>query len=417
MDRTNMDKSLIISRTMARQLAIAAQCLAGPYPGSDADATMQVINQLGCLQLDPINVVARSPLLVLWSRLGTYDPAVLDTLLWEKHRLFEYWAHAASIVLTEDYPIHQMRMRSYARDNSPWSQRIRDWMELNNGLQAAILGDLRERGPLRARDFEDISVAGWESTGWTHGRNVSRMIDFLWMQGQVLVARRKGSEKWWDLSERCLPGWVSYDPLPECEVVKLAAQKSLRALGVATERHISEHFTPGRYPGLSDVLTELDASGQIVRVRIQDEDGELPGKWFIHADSLPMLEYLAMKWEPRTTLLSPFDNLICNRKRTQLLFDFAYQSEIYTPKEKRRFGYYVMPILYGDRLIGRMDPALNRAQRTLVVNAIHIEPDVHITSEMSQRVACAIQGLATFLGATVITCSQQVPQDWKYRLS
>jgi uncharacterized protein YcaQ len=416
MNRTIMNKPLIISRTQARQLAVTAQYLAGPGHNSDAEGAMEVINQLGCLQLDPINVVARSHLLVLWSRLGTYDLAMLDTLLWQEHRLFEYWAHAASIVLTEDYPIHQMRMLSYAQDSSPWSERIRDWMEQNDILRTTILDDLRQRGPLRSRDFEDTSVAEWESTGWTHGRNVSRMIDFLWTQGQIMVARRKGIEKWWDLAERCLPTWTSYDPLPEHEVVSRAAQKSLRALGVATERHIYEHFTQGRYPGLADVLSELESTGQIVRVRIQSEEGELPGNWFIHADSLPLLEQMVLKWEPRTTLLSPFDNLICNRKRTQLLFDFSYQSEIYTPKEKRRFGYYVMPILYGDRLIGRIDPALNRTLRTLVINAIHIEPDVQMTSEMGQAVVNAIQELARFLGATTIAYSHQVPQSWKHLL-
>ena len=411
-----MDKPLIISHTAVRQVAVAAQQLVSPHPNCDTDDIMEVINRLGCLQLDPINVVARSHLLVLWSRLGNYDPALLDTLLWQEHRLFEYWAHAASIVVTEDYPIHQMRMRNYAKDNSPWSQRITDWMEQNNTLQTTILDDLRERGPLRSRDFEDTSVAEWESSGWTHGRNVSRMLDFLWMQGQILVGRRKGIEKWWNLAERCLPTWVSYEPLPDREVVSRAAQKSLRALGVATERHINEHYTQGRYPGLSDVLAELESAGQIVQVRIQGENGELPGKWFIHAELLSMLEGLTAAWEPRTTLLSPFDNLICNRKRTQLLFDFSYQSEIYTPKDKRRFGYYVMPILHGDRLIGRIDPTLNRTQRTLVINAVHVEPNVLITGEMGQAVANAIQELARFLGATEITCSQQVPQDWKHLL-
>ena len=412
-----MDKPLTISRTLARQIAVTAQYLAGPWPNCDAEGVMEVINQLGCLQLDPINVVARSHLLVLWSRLGNYDPALLDTLLWQEHRLFEYWAHAASIVLTADYPIHQMKMRSYAKDNSNGSQHVRAWMEQNDTLRTTILNDLYQRGPLRSRDFEDTSVAAWQSSGWTHGRNVSRMLDFLWIQGHILVAGRKGIEKWWDLAERCLPAWVSYDPLPEHEVVSRAAQKSLRALGVATERHITEHFTQGRYPGLSSILAELEEEGQIVRVHIHDQDGELPGTWFIHTDTLPMLEQLTATWEPRTTLLSPFDNLICNRRRTQLLFDFSYQSEIYTPKDKRRFGYYVMPILHGNRLIGRIDPALNRAQKTLVINAIHIEPNVPITSEMGHAVSNAIQELAHFLNAMSINYCQQVPQEWKHLLS
>jgi uncharacterized protein YcaQ len=408
-----MGKPPIISKALARQVAITTQYLATPHPGSDSDGIMEVIRRLGCLQLDPINVVARSHLLVLWSRLGKYDPLLLDTLLWQEHYLFEYWAHAASIVLTEDYPIHQMKMRSYANDSSDWSQHVRAWMDQNDALRNSILDSLRKRGPLRSRDFEDTSVVAWQSTGWTGGRNVSRMLDFLWIRGHILVAKRVAGEKWWDLAERCLPDWVSYDPLPEREVVNHAAQKSLRALGVATERHIIEHFTQGRYPGLSSVLTELESAGKIVQVCIHDQDGELPGKWFIHADFLPMLDQLTKAWEPRTTLLSPFDNLICNRKRTQLLFDFSYQSEIYTPKDKRRYGYYVMPILSGDRLIGRIDPALNRAQRTLVINAVHIEPDISITSEMDQTVAHAIQELAHFLGATAIAYGDHVPQGWK----
>jgi uncharacterized protein len=412
-----MGKPLIISHTLARQVTITAQYLAGPGPGTDAEGVMEVINRLGCLQLDPINVVARSHFLVLRSRLGNYDPALLDTLLWQEHRLFEYWAHAASIVSTEDYPIHQMKMLRYAKDSSNWSQRIRNWMEQNDTLRVSILNALQEHGPLRSRDFEDTSVAAWQSSGWTHGRNVSRMLNFLWMQGQILVARRTAGEKWWDLAERCLPAWISFDPLPEREVVNRAAQKSLRALGVATERHIVEHFTQNRYPGLSSILTELEEEGQIVRVHIHGPDGELPGTWFIHIDDLPMLEQLAIIWEPRTTLLSPFDNLICNRKRTQLLFDFSYQSEIYTPKDKRRFGYYVMPILHGDRLIGRIDPALNRVQRTLIINAIHIEPNVQITDEMGLEVINAIQELAHFLNATEINYCQPVPQGWQHLLS
>jgi len=412
-----MGKPPIIPKTLACQAAITAQYLADPRPNADVDGIMEVINRLGCLQLDPINVVARSHLLVLWSRLGIYDPLLIDTLLWQDHCLFEYWAHAASIVLTEDYPIHQMRMRSYAQDSSNWSQRVRDWMEQNDSLRVSILHALHDRGPLRSRDFEDTSVVPWQSTGWTHDRNVSRMLDFLWMQGHILVARRMGGEKWWDLSERCLPAWISYDPLPESAVVSRAAQKSLRALGVATERNIVEHFTQGRYPGLSDFLNELGAEGHIVRVRIHGRDGELPGKWFIHADLLPMLEQMTAVWQPRTTLLSPFDNLICNRRRTQLLFDFSYQSEIYTPKDKRRFGYYVMPILCGDQLIGRIDPALNRAQCTLVINAVHIEPNVQMTSEMGQAIVNAIQELARFLKATTINYSHQIPEGWKHLLS
>jgi uncharacterized protein len=266
-----MKKTRVISPTVARRMAIVAQGLAGPRPCADTEGIMDVIGRLGCLQLDPINIVARSHLLVLWSRLGPYDQGLLDTLLWQERRLFEYWAHAASIVLTQDYPIHQMRMRSYGKGSYAWSQQVSAWMQQNETLRLSILSALQQRGPLRSRDFEDSVQVAWRSSGWTDGRTVGRMLDFLWAQGHILVARRMGAQKWWDLAERCLPPiWISQEPLAEHEVVRAAAQRALRSLGVATARDITEHFTRNRYPGLSEVLGELEAKERILRVRVQE---------------------------------------------------------------------------------------------------------------------------------------------------
>jgi uncharacterized protein len=406
----------VISRTMARRMAIVAQGLAGgPRPPADTEGIMDVIGRLGCLQLDPINTVARTHLLVLWSRLGSFDQGLLDLLLWQERRLFEYWAHAASIVLTQDYPIHQMRMRSYGKGSDSWSQQVSAWMQQNEPLRISILSALQQRGPLRSKDFEDTVQVAWRSSGWTDGRTVGRMLDFLWAQGHILVARRVGSQKWWDLAERCLPAfWILQGPQAPHEVVCAAAQKALQALGVATARDITEHFTRYRYPGLAEVLTHLEATGRILQVRVQDQGKDLAGSWFVHTDLLPVLERLEQQaWEPRTTLLSPFDNLICDRKRTVRLFDFTYQSEIYTPKDKRRFGYYVMPILSGDQLIGRIDPMFDRGRKQLMINAVHVEPATSITRETGQAIAVAIEELAAFLGATTISYSRQVPEGWK----
>jgi uncharacterized protein len=410
-----MKETRVISRTVARQMAIVAQGLAGPRPPADTEGIMDVVGRLGCLQLDPINTVARSHLLVLWSRLGSYDQGLLDLLLWQERRLFEYWAHAASIVLTQDYPIHQMRMRFYGKGSDSWSQQVSAWMQQNEPLRISILSALQQRGPLRSHDFEDTVQVAWRSSGWTDGRTVGRMLDFLWAQGHILVARRVGAQKWWDLAERCLPAvWISQEPLAEHEVVCAAAQKALRALGVATARDVTEHFTRYRYPGLTEVLTHLEATGRILRVHVQEQGKDLAGTWFVHTESLPVLERLEQQaWEPRTTLLSPFDNLICDRKRTARLFDFTYQSEIYTPKDKRRFGYYVMPILSGDQLIGRIDPMFDRGRKQLMINAVHVEPATSITRETGQAIAVAIEELAAFLGATTISYSRQVPEGWK----
>ncbi len=377
---------------------------------------MQVARALGCLQIDPISVVARSQFLVVWSRLGAFDPAQLDRLVFGERRLFEYWAHCASLVLTEDYPIHSVMMRRYPLGETDWAQHVRAWIGQNMALRRRILAELRRGGPRPSRYFEEMGIPSvhWVSNGWTSGRNISRMLDYLWMQGRIMVAGRAGLQKLWDLSERVLPEWTPRERLSEREATRRAVQKSLRALGVARPRHIALHFTRGRYPNLPAILDELEAGGVIERVAICDENADWGEGWYIHAEDAPQLERLANgDWQPRTTLLSPFDNLIADRARTRLLFDFDYGIEIYTPKHKRRYGYYVLPILHGDRLIGRLDPALDRKAGRLNIHAVHLEPGAPREQEAARAVAAAVEDLAAFVGAKEIAYSRRVPAAWK----
>jgi uncharacterized protein len=373
---------------------------------------MATVTDLASLQLDPIGVVARSHLLVLWSRLGRYDPADVEALLWRERRLFEYWTHAAAIVCTDDLPIHSLLMRRYPSDRYAHNRRLRDWLAANQGLRRSILRQLRISGPLPTRALEDRARTSWQSSGWTAGRNVDRMLDVLWTQGRVMVAGRQGQQRVWDLAERWLPAWAPTRRPPEREVVRLAAQRSLRALGVATARDIDRHFTASRYPGLSTVLAGLEREGRVERVRVADDGAEWPGPWYVHADDLPLLERLeAGDWRPRTTLLSPFDNLIIDRERTQRLFGFHFRMEIYVPRAARRYGYYVLPVLHGDRLIGRVDPAMDRRRGRLVVNAVHAEPDAPAAA--GPAVAATLGELAAFLGADEVELRQPPPERWR----
>lgn len=408
-----------ISPTLARRMAIARQRLAGPCSQAsarpDAACILDVVRDLGCVQLDPISAVARSHLLVLWSRLGCYDPAELDRLLWQERSLFEYWAHAASIVLTEDYPIHNVMMRRYPSGESSWSRRVEQWLEENRELREHILDEIAKNGPTQSKQFEDKTKEDWHSTGWTGGRNVSQMLDFLWTRGQLMVAKRVGGQRLWDLAERCLPDWTPREELGRHEAMRRATQKSLRALGVARPREITQHYTRGRYPSLEKALGELESEGRIEQVQIVDEDrGLWPGPWYVHADDLPLLDRLAAgEWHPRTTLLSPFDNLICDRARTEKLFDFEFRIEIYVPKAQRKYGYYVLPILHGDRLIGRVDPSMDRKQKRLTINAVYAQPDAPMDAQTGQAVASAIEELGAFLGAKEIAYGERVPEGWK----
>lgn len=403
-----------ISKTTARRLAIARQRLAGNLAPATPDGMLDVVRDLGCLQLDPISAVARSHLLVLWSRLGKYDVADLDRLIYTDRHLFEYWAHVASIVLTEEYPIHHWRMRNYVSTDAgnPWSQRVRDWISENQALHDFILGELSEKGALLSRELEldGVDPKHWVSSGWTSGRNVSRMLDFLWSRGSIMVAERAGVQKRWDLAERCLPEWTPREPWETDQVVAYAAQKSLRALGVATMQHIKAHYTRGRYPDLPRILTELEQQGRIARVSVEG----VSGTYYVHADDLPLLDRIeAGDWQPRTTLLSPFDNLICDRKRTETLWDFYFRIEIYVPADKRQFGYYVLPILHGDRLIGRIDPTFERKTKTLRVSNVYAEADA--PADAAPAIRESIQSLASFLGAKRIEYGE-VAKVWRRKI-
>jgi hypothetical protein len=394
----------------ARRLALHAQRLNGAAHSASADALHELMTQLGCLQLDPTSAVAPSHLLVLWSRLGTYDQALVDRLLWEERRWFEYWAHAASIVPTADYPIHSLKMRRSGRGDTPWDQRVRNFMETNAALRRSILVRLRRNGPLPARAFEDMSQQSWQSSGWTNERNVGRMIDFLWMAGRVFVSRRRGRTRLWDIAERVLPDWTPRERLSQNAVVGRSVVRALRALGVASATEINRHFTRGRYPNLPRVMERLERRGEIQRVDIGLNGG--PAR-FIHTEDVETLGALERS-EPstRTSLLSPFDNLICDRERTAWLFGFDFKLEIYTPAPKRRYGFFVMPVLHEGALIGRIDPKFDRVAGALIVNSVHLEPSAPSGRRTAQAVSAAVNDLATFLGAGEVRWPSP-PASWK----
>lgn len=399
----------------ARRLAIAKQRLSGRAPRSSPATVLDVVRSIRCVQLDPISVVARSPLLVLRSRLPSFRPEHLDRLLWTDRTLFEYWAHAASIVLSEDYPIHRYQMRTWPRAGS----RFGEWAASNDTLRRSILREVGRRGPLRLRDLDGNAVSeAWVSTGWTRDRNVDQMVRFLWVQGKVMVSRRRGLEKWWDRADRVLPAEaLAGRPLRDAEVTRRAAELSLRGLGVATPAHIKGHFTMDLYPGLPAVLERLQRSKVVERVELVDDGTRLPGTWYVHRDDLPLLERIRRgRWEPRTTLLSPFDNLIHDRKRSALMFGLDYRMEIYVPKAQRRYGYYAMPLLDGDRFLARVDPAVDREGGRLLVHAVTPEEGMKPDRATAATLAGAVHELAGWLGAERVEVTGPVPNAWRRSL-
>jgi uncharacterized protein len=408
-----------IDRSTARRLAIAVQRLSGSPPRSSPRAVLGVIRSIRCVQLDPIAVVARSPHLVLRSRVAGFDPRHLDRLLWRDRSVYEYWAHAASIVLAEDHPIHAWFMREYLRDDgSAWNRRRLDWMAANARLKRSVMAQIRREGPVLARHLTGPTVESWRSTGWTNERDVDRMLEFLWASGAIMVAGREGIQKRWDLTERVLSPVAPRERLSGLEVTRRAVDRSLHGLGVGTPKQIKSHFTRERYPELVRVLGEFERAGRIERVIVEHEGSPLPGTWYLHRDDVPLLERIRRgRWEPRTTLLSPFDNLIADRARSELLFDLRYRMEIYVPKDQRRYGYYAMPVLDGDRFVALVDPAMDRANGRLLVRAVHPAPATKPTAEVWRSVAGAVDDLAGWLGAARIELEGRAPAAFRRALS
>jgi uncharacterized protein YcaQ len=383
-----------LSRRRARQLAVIGQRLSSPRPSS----ILETVHDLGEVQLDPTSVVARTEHLVLWSRLGRrFRVDELERLLWIDRELFEYWVH---IVPTADLAIHRESMRRYLRGDNARRRYVRTWMELNERFSGYILRELRRRGPLRARDLEDRVVVRWRTGGWNdeRSRHVGMMLDLLWCQGRVMIVGRDGQQRIWDLAERSLP--MKQTPrLPQSEVARRLIERQLRARGVDRVQGFGRAFD-GRPPGWERALAWLIRDGVVVPVEV---DG-LPGELFAHRDLLDA------PFRGRTTLLSPFDDLISDRERTERLFDFLFRLEIYVPKAKREHGYFVLPILHRDRLIGRIDPAFDRKANVLRVHAVHAEDDA--PGEAWPDVDRAIHDLGAWLGADEIVLPR-LPRVWR----
>lgn len=385
-------------------MALHAQGLAGapPWRGRGPEAVAAVVRRIGCLQLDPVSAVARSPLLVLFARLGPVRDELLDAAAYERRLLFDAWAHEASLVASDDLPLHRWAMRTWLDAPGPRAERARAFLTANAGFADELVDELRSRGPLRARDLEDRSAEPWRHGWWTDEvsarQTIARLLHLLWITGRVGIGGRLGTERLWDVFERCVPDEAldRVVDLSDDEAEREAALRAVRMLGVARAGHVRAHFLRRRYRRLPETLAALVAQGRLEVVRVEG----LGGEWFAAPEDLDRLPELAPG--ARTITLSPFDNLLCDRARTAELFGFDHRLEIYVPAPQRRWGYYVLPILHRERLVARADMALDRGARVLRVLALHREPGVRRTAALDRAVGRALERLAAWRSAEAV---------------
>ena len=352
-----------LTKTQARRIAVRAQLLDAPRPKK----LLAVVERLTLLQVDPTAAVAPNADLVAWSRLGSsYRPEQLKQALEVDRTLFEFDALIR--------PMNDLGLYLAGATDRPSHERTRNWLRDNDRSRRDILKLLKRSGPVASRDIPDTCAVPWASTGWTNNRNVTMMLELMQARGEVAITGRAGRERRWDLAERV---YASGDALSVEEAERRKAERRLTALGIARAQ--------GRAMPMEPIhVGEVGEPAVVEGVK---------GEWRVDP------RYLGGGFKGRTALLSPFDRLIHDRVRSEELFDFEYALEMYKPAAKRRWGYFALPILYGDRLVGKLDAIADRKAGVLRVNAIH--EDVSFGQAMMTAVRKEIADLAAWLGLEV----------------
>jgi len=391
---------LTISLNAARALHLAAQGMLQPRRARAAKAdVLAAIRRMGVLQIDTISVVARSPYLVLWSRLGDYDPAWLEQLLAEG-RLFEYWAHEACFIPVEDYGLYRHRMLDTAAMG--WKSGA-SWMKGNGEQVARVLEHIRVNGPTRAADFERTDG---KSGGWWEWKPEKRSLEALFTAGKVMVARRQNFHRVYDLAERVLPGWDD-SRTPAMEDVRRAfVLRAVKALGLAKAGWIPDYHRT-RPPHLAPQA--LADEGLLLRARVEGWKEPV----FVHPDHAALLAQAAEgRLNPTvSTLLSPFDPIVWDRRRALELFGFDYRLECYTPLEKRRYGYFTLPVLRRGQLIGRIDAKAHRAAGVFELKSVALEPGLRTGERLLRDLAAAVTRCARWHGCPSVEVTRTDPED------
>ncbi|ALV60126.1 winged helix-turn-helix domain-containing protein [Burkholderia cenocepacia] len=394
---------LTLSPAAARALHLAAQgLLTPPRRKATKSDVLDTIRRMAQLQIDTIHVVARSPYLVLFSRLGDFSPQWLDEHLAEA-RLFEYWSHEACFLPIEQFGL--MRYKMLDPSGMGWKYAA-EWHAQNRPEIERLLARIRAEGPVRSADFarED----GVKGNGWWDRKPEKRHLEVLFTTGDLMVSERRNFQRVYDVRERVLPGWDDTRDLPPREAVLPALlDHTCRALGVVRADWVADYYRLPRRSYRAE-LERLAEAGDLIPVQI--DDWKEPA--YVHRSLDAWLPAAAADTlrSTVTTLLSPFDPVVWDRRRASTLFGFDYTIECYTPEHKRRYGYFCLPVLHRGRLVGRVDAKAHRTLGTFELKAVHVEPGVRFGTGLAADVAKAVKKLAAWHGTPEVTVRHAPPE-------
>ena len=373
-----------LSLDAVRGLMIAAQGLHDrPQPRATKKAVRSIIRQMHVLQIDTINVIARSPYLVLWSRLGDYNPRWLEELL-EAGALFEYWSHAACFLPIEEYPLYRHVHESWI------GGRAHQWLDEHAAVAKRVLEHVRAHGEARSSDFERTDG---QKGSWWNWKDEKVALEYLFLAGDLMVRKRHNFQRIYDLRERVLPDLETLPSISLAEAHEQFVLHTIQALGVTKAEWISDYFRLSKTDTRA-ALKRLEKQDRLMPVEV--EGWNVPG--YIDPDNIKQVEAAARGKIPRskTTFLSPFDPLVWDRARALDLFGFDYKIEVYTPAPKRKYGYFTLPILYNNALVGRIDPKAHRKEGIFEVKALHFEPGVVVDDALVAELKSALQACAAW---------------------
>ncbi len=378
-----MESRVKLTKTQGRRLALRHQLLDGraSLPAGRAGA-LRCIERLGYVQIDTINVIERAHHHTLWSRLPDYRPEYLNELLAEDRKIFEYWGHAICYLPLEDYRFYIEKMRTFPEQG--WQ---RKYVERFGDLMDEVYERIRAEGPLAAKDFKGPP----RNRTWWDWKPAKIALELLFSQGRVMVDRREGFQRYYDLTERVLPDWVDTTLPDEDELEFFFTRRALAAHGVATLSDIRLHLR--RAKKNRKYVDRLVESGEVVRVEIEGFGGD---EWFALSESLEELGERSIAGSLH--LLSPFDNFVIQRDRIKRLFGFDYALECYKPKAKRVMGYFALPILWGGDFIGRIDLKADRKKKRLLVQGLWWEDGKRVGEELGEALKQKLDELAAFNG-------------------
>lgn len=383
-----------LSLSAARHLHLAAQgLLKKPRRRAQPADILSTVQRMSLLQIDTINIVARSPYLVLFSRLGNYPSQWLDESL-SKGELMEYWAHEACFMPRSDFAL--VRHRMLAPEKMGWKYR-QAWMLEHAAEIEQLIAHIQENGPVRSADFEHPRKG---TSGWWEWKPHKRHLEGLFTSGKVMVIERRNFQRVYDLTHRVMPQWDDERDLLSREAAEaIMLENSARSLGIFRSQWLADYYRL-RQPALKPLLEMWQQEQRIIPVMV-----ETLGEMWLHEELLPLLpQALEGKLQAtHSTVLSPFDPVVWDRKRAEQLFGFSYRLECYTPAPKRQYGYFVLPLLHKGQLVGRMDAKMHRKTGTLEIIALYLEEGVRVTAALEKGLTLAISEFARWQGAHDVT--------------